>query len=110
MTGAGGAVPLPSDFGVVIPYDCSRVTLTATTLGKVQGTLDISVHTVTGAGASATITPVRDLSCKISNGQQSCSQEVPSGTGNRNDKLQVQVDTNQATDWGGLTVKLACVI
>ncbi|KUE85588.1 hypothetical protein E6A55_24350 [Cupriavidus necator H16] len=110
MTGAGGAVPLPSDFGVVIPYDCSRVTLTATTLGKVQGTLDISVHTVTGAGASATITPVRDLSCKISNGQQSCSQEVPSGTVNRNDKLQVQVDTNQATDWGGLTVKLACVI
>jgi len=110
MTGAGGAVPLPSDFGVVIPYDCSRVTLTATTLGKVQGTLDISVHTVTGAGASATITPVRDLSCKISNGQQSCSQEVPSGTVNRNDKLQVQVNTNQATDWGGLTVKLACVI
>lgn len=109
MTGAGGAVSLPSDFGVVIPYDCSHVTLTATTLGKVRGTLDISVYKVTGSGASVTITPISDLSCKVTNGLQNCSEEVPSGTVNHNDKLQVQVDTNQATDWGGLTVNLACV-
>ncbi|WP_236901308.1 hypothetical protein [Cupriavidus necator] len=109
MTGAGGAVPLPSDFGVVIPYDCTRVTLTASTLGKVQGTLDISVHKVTGSGASVTLTPVKDLSCKVTNGQQSCSQEVAAGTVTHGDKLQVQVDNNQATDWGGLAVNLACI-
>lgn len=109
MTGAGGAVALPSDFGVVIPYDCTRVTLTASTLGKVQGTLDISVHKVTGSGASVTLTPVKDLSCKVTNGQQTCSQEVTAGTITHGDKLQVQVDNNQATDWGGLTVNLACI-
>lgn len=109
MTGAGGAVPLPTDFGVVIPYDCTRVTLTATTLGKVRGTLDISVHKVTGSGASVTITPVSNLSCKVTNGLQNCSKEVPSGTVNHNDKLQVQVDNNQATEWGGLAVNLACI-
>lgn len=109
MTGSGGAVPLPSDFGVLFPYDCSRVTLTATTLGKPQGMLDISVYKVTGSGASATVAPVSGLSCKITNGQQSCSTQVPSGTVNHNDKLQVQLDNNQATDWGGLTVNLACI-
>ncbi|WP_316154084.1 hypothetical protein [Cupriavidus sp. BIC8F] len=109
MTGAGGAVPLPSDFGVVIPYDCAKVALTASTLGKVHGTLDISVYKVTGSGASVILTPVKDLSCKVTNGQQTCSQEVPSGTVSHNDKLQVQVDNNQATDWGGLAVNLACV-
>lgn len=109
MTGAGGAMPLPSDFGVVIPYDCAKVTLTASTLGKVRGTLDISVYKVTGSGASVNLTPVKDLSCKVTNGLQNCSQEVPSGTVKHNDKLQVQVDNNQATDWGGLAVNLACV-
>ncbi|CAG9184540.1 hypothetical protein LMG23992_05261 [Cupriavidus laharis] len=109
MTGAGGAVPLPSDFGVVIPYDCTRVTLTAHTLGKATGTLDMDVYKVTGSGAGATIAPVGNLSCKISNGQQSCSKEMPAGTVSHNDKLQVQLDTNQATTWGGLYVNLACV-
>jgi len=109
MTGAGGAVPLPSDFGVVIPYDCAKVTLTASTLGKVQGTLDISVYKVTGSGASVNLAPVKDLSCKVTNGLQNCSEEVPAGTVSHNDKLQVQVDNNQATDWGGLAVNLACV-
>jgi len=109
MTGAGGVVPLPSDFGVMIPYDCSRVMLTASTLGKVQGRLDVSVHKVTGSGASTTITPVSELSCKVTNGQQNCSKEAPSGTITHNDKLQVQVDNNQGTDWGGLTVNLACI-
>ncbi|WP_029049064.1 hypothetical protein [Cupriavidus sp. amp6] len=108
MTGSGGAVPLPSDFGVVIPYDCSSVTLTAGTLGKVQGSLDISLYKVTGSGTSVTLAPVDDLSCKITNGLQSCSRTVPSGTINHSDKLQVQVDNNQATDWGGLTVNVAC--
>ncbi|SOY60146.1 conserved hypothetical protein; putative exported protein [Cupriavidus taiwanensis] len=109
MTGAGGAVPLPSDFGVVIPYDCTRVALTASTLGKVQGTLDISVYKVSGASAAVTLTAVNGLSCKITNGQQSCSKEVPAGTVTHGDKLQVQVDNNQATDWGGLAVNLACI-
>ncbi|MDQ0139662.1 hypothetical protein [Cupriavidus necator] len=109
MTGAGGAVPLPSDFGVVIPYDCTRVTLTASTLGKVQGTLDISVYKVTGSGASATLTPVKDLSCKVTNGQQNCSQALTTGAVIHGDKLQVEVDNNQATDWGGLAVNLACI-
>lgn len=109
MTGAGGAVPLPSDFGVVIPYDCSSITLTASTLGKATGTLNMSVSKVTGSGASASYTPVGNLSCKISNGQQKCSQQMPAGTVNHGDKLQVQLDTNQATAWGGLAVNLACV-
>ncbi|QRQ85978.1 hypothetical protein [Cupriavidus oxalaticus] len=109
MTGAGGAVPLPSDFGVVIPYDCSRVTLTAGTLGKVQGVLDIGLYKVTGSGTSVILAPVGELSCKITNGQQNCSRTVPSGTINHNDKLQVQVDNNQSTKWGGLAVNLACV-
>ncbi|NUO87260.1 MAG: hypothetical protein HOQ37_14305, partial [Cupriavidus sp.] len=105
----GGAVALPSDFGVVIPSDCTRVTLTADTLGKVQGTLDISVHKVTGSGAAVALTPLNDLSCKMTNGQQHCSKEVPAGTVTHGDKLQVQVDNNQATDWGGLAVNLACI-
>ncbi|QYY33242.1 MULTISPECIES: hypothetical protein [Cupriavidus] len=108
MTGAGGAVALPSDFGVIIPYDCATVTLTASTLGKATGTLNMAVYKVTGSGVAATIAPVGNLSCKISNGQQSCSQQMPAGTVNHNDKLQVQLDTNQATDWGGLRVNLAC--
>ncbi|WP_116380837.1 hypothetical protein [Cupriavidus taiwanensis] len=109
MTGAGGAVALPSDFGVVIPYDCTRVTLTASTLGKVQGTLDISVHKVSGSGASVVLAQVSDLSCKITNGLQNCSKEALAGTVTHGDKLQVQVDNNQATDWGGLAVNLACI-
>lgn len=109
MTGAGGAVPLPSDFGVVIPYDCTRITLTAHTLGKATGTLDMNVYKITGSGATATATAVGNLSCKISNGQQNCTKEMPAGTVNHNDKLQVQLDTNQATAWGGLYVNLACV-
>lgn len=108
MTGAGGAVPRPSDFGVVIPYDCTRVTLTASTLGKVQGSLDISVYKVTGAGVTASLSEVGSLSCKVTNGLQNCTREVAAGTVLHNDKLQVQVDTNQATDWGGLAVNLAC--
>lgn len=108
MTGAGGAVPLPSDFGVTIPYDCSRVTLTATALGKPQGKLDISAYKLTGSGVSATAAPVSGLSCKITNGDRNCSAEAPSGTIDHGDKLQVRVDTNQATDWGGLSVNLAC--
>ncbi len=108
MTGDGGAVPLPSDFGVTIPYDCSSVTLTATTLGKVTGVLNLAVLKVTGSGASATFAPVSGLSCKISNGQQSCSVQGPAGSVTHNDKLQVQVDNNQATGWGGLSVNLTC--
>ncbi|MDF3881170.1 hypothetical protein [Cupriavidus basilensis] len=108
MTGSGGAIPLPSDLGVVVPYDCTRVTLTAATLGKPKGTLDLSVYKVTGSGASAIITPINGLSCKISNGKQDCSTQVPAGTVNHGDKVQVQVDNNQATAWGGLTVNLAC--
>ncbi|WER47483.1 hypothetical protein CupriaWKF_08030 [Cupriavidus sp. WKF15] len=109
MTGAGGAVPLPSDFGVVIPYDCTTITLTAHTLGKATGTLNMAVYKVTGSGSSATMAAVGNLSCKISNGQQNCSQQMPAGTVSHNDKLQVQLDTNQATSWGGLYVNLACV-
>jgi len=108
MTGDGGAVPLPSDFGVAIPYDCSRVTLTATTLGKPQGALSLAVYRVTGSGVSATFAPVSGLSCKINNGQQNCSVQAPSGSVSHGDKLQVQLDNNQATGWGGLSVKLAC--
>jgi hypothetical protein len=108
MTGAGGAIPQPSDFGVVIPYDCTTITLTASTVGKATGTLNMSVSRVTGASPSATITSVGNLSCKISNGQQSCTKQMPAGTVMHNDKLQVQLDTNQATAWGGLSVNLAC--
>jgi hypothetical protein len=108
MTGNGGAAPLPSDFGITIPYDCSSVTLTATALGKPQGKLDISIYKVSGSGASATVTPISGLSCKITNGHQVCSMQAPPGTINHGDKLQVQIDTNQATDWGGLSVNLAC--
>ncbi len=77
MTGAGGAVPLPSDFGVVIPYDCTHITLTAHTLGKATGTLNMAVYKITGSGASATTAAVGNLSCKISNGQQDCSKDMP---------------------------------
>jgi hypothetical protein len=108
MTGDGGAVPLPNDFGVTIPYDCSSVTLTATTLGKVTGVLNLSVSKVTGSGASATFAPVSGLSCKISNGQQSCNAQAPAGSVNHSDKLQVQLDNNQGTGWGGLSVNLTC--
>jgi hypothetical protein len=108
MTGDGGAVPLPNDFGVTIPYDCSSVTLTATTLGKPIGMLNLAVFKVTGSGASATFAPVSGLSCKISNGQQSCNAQGPSGSVKHDDKLQVQLDNNQATGWGGLSVNLKC--
>jgi len=108
MTGAGGAVALPSDFGVVIPYDCSLVTLTATTLGKPVGSLSIAAYKVSGSGAAATTAPISNLSCRISNGQQACSVAATSGTVSHGDKLQVQIDTNQATAWGGLAVNVAC--
>lgn len=108
MTGDGGAVALPSDFGVTIPYDCKSVSLTATTLGKPTGVLNLAVFKVTGSGASATYAPVSGLNCKISNGQQNCSVQAPAGAIAHGDKLQVQLDNNQATGWGGLSVNLAC--
>ena len=108
MTGHGGYDPLPYDFGVTMPFACKTATLTATTLGKPKGLLNLAVYKVTGSGVTATYAPINGLSCKVSNGQQNCNAQVPSGTVKAGDKLQVQLDNNQATTWGGLSVNLAC--